>query len=66
MDKCINNLNGEEIVGTFYKNKLQITIQKKFRIDKLIMKIDNKIYAKWKCYYNSFNSQIYKKKTHNK
>ena len=56
MDKCINNLNGEEIVGTFYKNKLQITIQKKFRIDKLIMKIDNKIYAKWKCYYNSFNN----------
>ena len=31
----INDLNGEEIVGTFYKNDLQKTNQKEFRLGKL-------------------------------
>ena len=30
----INDLNGEEIVGTFYENKLQKTNQKELRIKK--------------------------------
>ena len=30
----INDLNGEEIAGTFYKNELQKTNQKKFRVEK--------------------------------
>ena len=30
----INNLNGEEIVGTFYENELQRTNQNEFRIEK--------------------------------
>ena len=31
----INDLNGEEIIGTFYKNELQGTSQKEFKIEKV-------------------------------
>ena len=31
---AINDLNGEEIVGTFYEKKLQKINQKEFRIEK--------------------------------
>ena len=34
----INDLNGEEITGTFYKNELQRTSQQDFRIEKVIKK----------------------------
>ena len=30
----ISDLNGKEIIGTFYKNKLQKKNQQKFRIEK--------------------------------
>ena len=33
-----NDLNGEEIVETFYEKKLQKTNQKKFRVEKVIKK----------------------------
>ena len=36
-----NNLNGEEVVGTFYKKELQKTNQKEFRIEKVIKKVIN-------------------------
>ena len=32
----ISDLNGEEIVGSFYEKELQKTKQKEFRIDKVI------------------------------
>ena len=32
----ISDLNGEEIVGTFYKKELQKTNQTEFRIEKVI------------------------------
>ena len=32
----INDLNGEEITGTFYENELQKTNQKEFSIEKVI------------------------------
>ena len=51
----INDLNGEEITGTFYKKELQKTNQEKFRIEKVIKKTGNKIYVKWKGYDNSLN-----------
>ena len=34
----INDLNGEEIVGTFYQKELQKTNQKELRIEKVIKK----------------------------
>ena len=57
----INDFNGEEIIGTFYEKELQKTIQEEFRIEKLIKKKGNKLYAKWKGYGNLFNSRIDKK-----
>ena len=54
----INDLNGEEIIGTFYEKELQKTNQEEFRIEKVIKRKGNKIYDKWKGYNNSFNSWI--------
>ena len=34
----INDLNGQEIIGTFYENELQRTNQQGFRIEKVIRK----------------------------
>ena len=34
----INDLNGEEIIGTFYEKELQKTNQKEFRIEKVLKK----------------------------
>ena len=56
----INNLNGEEITGTFYENELQKTNQKEFKIEKVIKRKGDKLYVKWKGYDNSFNSWINK------
>ena len=33
-----DDLNGEEIIGTFYEKKLQKTDQKEFRIEKVLKK----------------------------
>ena len=54
----INDVNGEEIIGTFYENELQKTNQKDFRIEKVLEKKGDKSYVKWKGYDNSFNSWI--------
>ena len=54
----INDLNGEEITGTFYEKELQKTNQKEFRIGKVIKRKGNKSYFKCKGYDNSFNSWI--------
>ena len=54
----INDLNGEEIVGTFYENELQKTNQKEFRIINVIKRKGDKLYVKWKGHNNSFNSWI--------
>ena len=35
----INDLNGEEIMGTFYEKELQKTNQEEFRIEKIIRKL---------------------------
>ena len=57
----INDLNGGEIISTFYENELQKTDQKEFRIEKYLRKKSDKLYVKWKDYDNSFNSWIDKK-----
>ena len=59
----INDLNGEEIKGSFYEKELQKTNQKEFRIEKVIKRKGDKLYVKWKGYDNSFNSWINKKDT---
>ena len=57
----INDLNGEEIIGTFYGKELQKTNKKELRTEKVTNKKGNKLYVKWKAYDNSFNSWIDKK-----
>ena len=57
----INDLNGEEIIGTFYEKELQKTNQKEFRTEKVLRKKGDKLYITWKSYDNSFNSWIDKK-----
>ena len=54
----ISDLNGEEIIETFYEKELQKTNQEEFRIEKVIKRKGNKISVKWKGYNNSFNSWI--------
>ena len=44
----INDLNGEEIKGSFYEKELQKTNQKEFRIEKVIKRKGNKLYVKLK------------------
>ena len=42
----INDLNGEEIIGSFYENELQKTNQKQFRIEKVLKRKADKLYVK--------------------
>ena len=58
----INDLNGEEIFGTFYEKELHSTSQQKFLKEKVIKKKGDKLYVKLKGYNNSFNSWIDKKR----
>ena len=57
----LNDLNGEEIIGTFYEKELQATNQQEFRVEKVLKKKGGKLYVKWKGYNNSFNSWTDKK-----
>ena len=57
----ISDLNGEEVLGSFYGKELQKTNKREFRIEKVIKRKRNKLYVKWKRYDNSFNSWIDKK-----
>ena len=56
-----NDLNGENVIGTFYEKEFQKTNQKEFRIEKILTRAGDKSYVKWKVYDNSFNSWIIKK-----
>ena len=60
----INDLKGEEIVGTFYEKELQKTNQKEFGIEQVVKKKGDKLYNKSKGYNNPFNSWI-DRKTYN-
>ena len=44
----INDLNGEEIIGTFYEKELQKTNQEEFRIEKVIKRKGDKIMSNGK------------------
>ena len=50
----ISDLNGEKIVGTFYKKKLQTLNQKELRVEKVINTKGDKLHVKSKGYDNSF------------
>ena len=48
----INDLNCEEIIGTYYEKEVQKTNQKEFRIEKVIKRKGDKLYVKCKGYNN--------------
>ena len=50
------DINEEEIVGTFYEKELQKTNQTEFIVQKRIKGRGDKLYFKWKGYDNSFKS----------
>ena len=56
-----NNLNGEEIIRTFYEKELQKTNQREFRLEEIIKNKGDELYVKWKGYNSSFNSWTDKK-----
>ena len=60
----ISDLNGEKIVRTFYEKEQQKTIQKEFRVERVMKRKDDKLYVKWQGYNNFLNSWIDKKKTY--
>ena len=57
----LNDLNGEEIIGTFYEEELQATNQQEFRTENVLKRKGDKSYVKWKGCDNSFNSWIDRK-----
>ena len=56
----LNDLDGEEIKGSFYEQELQKTDQEIFRIEKIIRKDNKKKMAlvKWRGYPEKFNSWV--------
>ena len=46
----INDLNGEEITGSFYEKELQKTSPEKYRIEKVLKRKGDKLCVKWKGY----------------
>ena len=61
MVRVINDLNGEDIFGTFYDKKMKKTNQKELRIEKVMKTKGDELYVKLKGYNKSFNSWINKK-----
>ena len=53
----IEDLNGEEIIGTFFKKELQKTNQKEFRTEKVIKRKGSKLYTKRKGYNSLFDKK---------
>ena len=54
----LEDLQGEEIKGTFYEPELQKTKQQIYRIEKVIKKEKGRSFVKWKGYPDKFNSWV--------
>ena len=54
----LEDLQGEEIKGTFYEPELQKTEQQIYRIEKIIKKEKGRSLVKWKGYPDKFNSWV--------
>ena len=54
----INDLNGDEIIRTFYEKEWQKTNQQEFKTEKVIKRKSDKLYVRGKGYDSSFNSWI--------
>ena len=54
----LEDLQGEEIKGSFYEQELQKTARQIYRIEKIIKKEKGKSLVKWKGYSDKFNSWV--------
>ena len=54
-------LQAKNLLEHFTKKHYKTKRQKEFRIEKVIKRKGDKLYVKWKGYYNSFDSWIDKK-----
>ena len=54
----IKDTLGESVQGAFYEQKLQLSAQVIFRIERVLKKKKNKVFVKWKGYSNTFNSWV--------
>ena len=61
---AIEDLNGEKIARAFHEKELQKPNQKEFAIERAIKRKGNKLFCKWRGYYNSFNSWIDEKNSY--
>ena len=52
----IKDTLGEPVQGTFYEQELQLSVQKIFRIERVLRKKKSQVYIKWNGYRNMFNS----------
>ena len=57
----INDLNGEEIIGTFCEKELQKNNQEEFRIEKVVKRKGDKLHVKWQVCDSLFNIWIDRK-----
>ena len=61
---AIEDLNGEEIARAFHEKELPKANQKEFAIERVIKRKGNKLFRKFRGYYNSFSSWIDKKNSY--
>ena len=51
----IKDTLGEPILGTFYEQELQLSAQEIFCIERLLKKMKNQVFVKWKGYSDAVN-----------
>ena len=54
----LEDLAGEAVAGTFYKEQLQKTNQEIYRVDRVLQRRGNEVLVKWSGYPDQFNSWI--------
>ena len=54
----INDLNGQLITRSFCGKELQKANQEKFKIEKVVKRKGDKLYVKWKGYFNIIHSIV--------
>ena len=54
----IEDTGGEPVLGTFYEQELQTSLQENYRIERVLKRGKDRVFVKWKGYSSAFNSWI--------
>ena len=54
----IEDTRGEPVQGSFYEQELQTSVQKIYRIERVLKRGKDRLFFKWKAYSSAFNSWI--------